>query len=87
MPVAHTGTCQYTLIHFAVDMLALAGTAKFRTTVNGIYVGDIEIGVGPDALGPMLAAQPESGKSRAFDITDAIYAHAISVGALPGEIQ
>lgn len=87
MPVIQPGPISYTLTVFSVDMLNLTASATFRATVGGVAVGEVSIGVGPDALVPLLQKLPDAGKSRADDITDAIYQHAISVGALPsGEI-
>lgn len=86
MPVTHPGSVEYKLIFFSVDMNAMSAVAKFSVTVDGTQVGEKEIGVPPEILGPMLAGVSAPGKSRADDITDLIYEHAINTGVLPGTI-
>jgi hypothetical protein len=86
MPITHPGSVEYILIFFSVDMDAMSAVAKFKVVVDGTKVGEVEIGVPSATLGPMLAGTADAGKSRAADITDLIYQHAISTEVLPGTI-
>lgn len=86
MPIVLPGTVEYKLMGFSVDMGAMNASARFATLIDGREVGVVEIGVGTADLVPLLRAQPVAGKSRADDITDAIYQYANGAGILPGTI-
>lgn len=86
MPLVSPGSVEYVLMSFSVDMGAMNASAVFHTLINATKVGEVSIGVGSADLAQLLQTQPEPGKSRADDITDAIYRYAKAQGILPGEI-
>ena len=86
MPITISGQVNYVLMNLAVDMRALSASATFDVLANGDKVGEITLGIHQADLMGILTTVPNEGKTRADDITDAIYAYAVQTGAISGAI-
>ena len=86
MPISKNATINHTLMNVVVDIPGAYMLCTFRKDIDGIGQGDVVMRVdGADMLG--IIGVPASGvKSRADDITDAVYEYAVSSGAIAGSI-
>lgn len=86
MPIISDVSVTHTLIRIEVDMAGPFLVATFAQTIDGQGNGTRTLHIGGAAFGALLGMPASAGKSRADDITDAIYAHAIASGQISGVI-
>jgi len=87
MPITRNATQTFTLRSLLVDMAVPRATAAFTVSIDGTPTGEIQVTAeGADVL-TLLGANPDATKTRGADMTDAVYAYAISSGALNGVIS
>ena len=86
MPIHKPAVVTHTLVNVVVDIPGRFMLCTFTNDIDGVGQGQI---VMPIEAGDMLAiigVQGDGTKSRADDITDAVYAHALECGAISESI-
>lgn len=86
MPISSTATISHVLVDWTVNIQSAVGQAVFATLVDGVQTGTKTMRVEGLELQGLLGAMPTLGKTRADDITDAVYEHAVNTGFIVGEI-
>lgn len=87
MPIQKNAVVRYTFMRMDVDMSGPFISAQFNMSVDGEAVGSRSVSITGNDLLALIGVPGEPGKPRGADITDAIYAYAISSGQLVGEIS
>ena len=86
MPIHKPATVTHTLINVIVDIPGRFMVCTFAKDIDGVGQGHIEMRIeGMDMLA-IIGVQGDGTKTRADDITDAVYAHALECGAIVGSI-
>ena len=87
MPVTKQSTVAYTLVAITVSMTGGYVSCSFARTIDGVPVGAVDLLIeGADMVG-LLGTQATAGQPLGNEITDAVYAYAISKGVIDGVIS
>lgn len=87
MPVVTTSVVSYVLMKLSINMEDLTAYAAIRKYLDGVASGDVEFHIKEDELVPLLSSTPDNTKTRGADVTDIVYALAISKGLIAGTIS
>lgn len=87
MPVITQKEVSYVLANVSADMEQGHIVANLRRFLDGEDTGIIEVVVQGEDFAALLLAVPEPGQTRADDIAQMVYNHAVSKGRISGEIQ
>lgn len=86
MPVVRTAQVSYTFLSMDIDMQGPCLSARLIVKVDGKDAYVQSISAADAAMYSIIATMPTPGKTRADDLTDAIYAYGIASGQIAGEI-
>lgn len=86
MPITKPATVSHTLIKVVVDIAGGFMLAEFIKAIDGVDTGRVELRIETGDMINIINVVGDSSKTRADDITDAIYNHALSIGAIDGSI-
>lgn len=86
MPITRNVTLSSVLVTFTLDVPSMTARCLFQNFIDGNAGSTSEFTVSGADLGAIMAATPVPGKSRADDITEAVYGYAVSKGYIVGEI-
>jgi hypothetical protein len=86
MAVVRTASIRFLLQSIFFDAEAGVGVARFARLIDDVRDQDLQVEFTKEELVSLMYSQPEPGKTRFDDITDAVYAAAITKGAISGTI-
>lgn len=86
MPITRNVTLSSVLVTFTLDVPSMTAHCLFQNYMDGNAAGTAEFSVSGAELAEIMATPAMTGKSRADDITEAIYAYAVSKGLITGSI-
>jgi hypothetical protein len=87
MPISRQVTLTTVLVTFSLDVPSMTAHCVFQNYIDGAAASTSEFDVVGADLAGVMAAAPDSTKTRADDITDAIYAYAISKHFIAGTVE
>lgn len=86
MPISRTVTLTTVLITFSLDMPTMTAHCVFQNYIDGAAASTTEFSVVGADLAKVMTAPAVVGKSRADDITDAVYEYAVAHGVIVGTV-
>jgi hypothetical protein len=87
MPVTKQSTVAYTLTSITVNMVEGYLKCLFTRFLDGVETGGLDMRVEGAEMLVLLGAPTTAGKTVGNDITDVVYAYAISIGLIDGAIS
>jgi len=87
MPVTSTVTQAYVISGVAVDMATPALTVSFSRTINGADVGGPSLHLEGAAFAAVFNAPADGTKTRADDLSIALYNAAVAAGIISGAVS
>jgi hypothetical protein len=87
MPVTKTSVVSHTLISMNVSMTSGTIKCAFVRTLDGVASGEIPLVIEGVDMAVILGTPASPAKTVGNDITDLVYAYAISKGVIDGVIS
>jgi hypothetical protein len=86
MPVTKQSSVAYKLMAITVSMSSGYIACTFTRTIDGVSVGTLEMLIEGQDMVDLLSTQAAAGQPLGSEITDNIYAYAISKNIIAGDI-